>query len=423
MEVRPVRVPAVSAPVGRLRLRRVAAKPVPDHVVVELLRPEHPRERLALDVSLVLREALRRDRPVELVGLAPARREDLVEVPADRRAVLYRRPAEAELHHDAPSRRHRGPVPRRALRADPVRVHRVRAPVHDVFVEGVLHVVHPVRRAEEARHVRVVLREEELRRSLAVEDVSALGGVPCEDARSGASFGAQRGPLLLAVPAPGVPEPERREEVERRGVGSAVVRLDPDEEVVRARLRVLDEDVEVPAALEDAGVPELELGVLPRPAPVLGGELRVRELALRVLVEHPHVRVSRGRVEVVVELLHVLAVVALVPGEAEDPLLQDRVLPVPERERETQDLVPVGDARDPVLVPAVGARAGVVVGQVLPGGSEVGVVLAHRAPGALGEIRPPALPVGRARAGLLEPPLLCRPCHVSSATRIRTPRR
>ena len=95
-------------------------------------------------------------------------------------------------------------------------------------------------------------------------------------------------------------------------------------------------------------------------------------------------------VEVEVVLLDVLAVIALAVGEAEEPLLEDRVAAVPQREREAQaaarsSLMP-GDA---VLTPAVGARARVIVREVVPGVAAGAVVLAHRAPLALAEIRAP----------------------------------
>ena len=88
--------------------------------------------------------------------------------------------------------------------------------------------------------------------------------------------------------------------------------------------------------------------------------------ALRILVEALHVRVARDVVEVEVVLLHVLAVIALVAGEAEQPLLEDRVRAVPQREREAQPLPVVADAGDAVLAPAVGARSRVVVREVFP---------------------------------------------------------
>ena len=60
------------------------------------------------------------------------------------------------------------------------------------------------------------------------------------------------------------------------------------------------------------------------------------------------------RVEVEVVLLDVLAVIALGTGQPEEALLDDGVAPVPEREREAEPLVVVGDAADPVLAPAIG---------------------------------------------------------------------
>ena len=131
---------------------------------------------------------------------------------------------------------------------------------------------------------------------------------------------------------------------------------------------------------------------------VLGDEPVVRELGLRVHVAPPHPRVRRRRVEVPPVLLGVLAVVALRAGQAEDALLQDRVAAVPEREREAERLPVVADAREPVLAPAVGARAGVVVREVAPRVAVGAVVLAHRAPGALAEVRPPVPPRRAARA-------------------------
>src|SRR5882762_3435785 len=114
----------------------------------------------------------------------------------------------------------------------------------------------------------------------------------------------------------------------------------------------------------------------------------------------------RRRVEEEVVLLHVLAVVTLGPREAEQALLQNRVVPVPQGQGEAEAAVVVGDAADPVLAPAVRARPGVVVREVLPGGAVRAVVLAHRAPFARGQVGAPAPPVGAPLPGLLEPCLL-----------------
>src|SRR5262249_43169642 len=104
--------------------------------------------------------------------------------------------------------------------------------------------------------------------------------------------------------------------------------------------------------------------------------------------------------------LDVLAVVALAVGEAEEALLQDRIASVPQREREAQPLVRIGDARQSILAPAVGPGASLVVAEVVPGVPVVAVLLAHGAPLALAEVGTPLLPVHPARPVLLEPGLL-----------------
>ena len=101
----------------------------------------------------------------------------------------------------------------------------------------------------------------------------------------------------------------------------------------------------------------------------------------------------RRRIEVEVILLHVFAVIALIARQAEQALLQDRIAPVPKRQREAHALVPVADPADAVLAPAVGARARMIVRKIFPRRPVRAVILAHRSPLPLGKIRPPALPV------------------------------
>src|SRR5262249_2780898 len=95
--------------------------------------------------------------------------------------------------------------------------------------------------------------------------------------------------------------------------------------------------------------------------------------------------------------------IAFVACQSEDALLQDRIAPIPQRQGEADDLVPIADPRNSVFAPAIGARSGMVVRKELPGGSVGAVILAHRAPLALGERRPPAVPIFFARAIVFEP--------------------
>jgi hypothetical protein len=74
----------------------------------------------------------------------------------------------------------------------------------------------------------------------------------------------------------------------------------------------------------------------------------------------------RRAVEVVVELLDVLAVIALGIGQPEQPLFEDRVAAVPQRQTQAQQQLVVAKAADPVFPPAISPAAGVVVRKILP---------------------------------------------------------
>jgi hypothetical protein len=99
--------------------------------------------------------------------------------------------------------------------------------------------------------------------------------------------------------------------------------------------------------------------------------------------------VRRRGVGIKIDFLDVLTTVALLAGQAECALLQDRVAAIPERQRQAQALFPVTEATETVFAPAIGAGTGMVMREILPGRAFFTVVLAHRAPGAFGQVRPP----------------------------------
>src|SRR5204863_1784835 len=74
------------------------------------------------------------------------------------------------------------------------------------------------------------------------------------------------------------------------------------------------------------------------------------------------------------------------------PFLQDRILAVPQGQREAEALLDVAEAGEPVLTPVIGTRPRLVVREVVPRVAIRAVVFAHRAPLALAEIRPPQPP-------------------------------
>src|SRR4029077_20984373 len=106
-----------------------------------------------------------------------------------------------------------------------------------------------------------------------------------------------------------------------------------------------------------------------------------------------------------VALLHVLTVVPLGIGQAEQALLQDRVPLIPQRKSQAQPLLVVADPGDAVLTPPVRARPRLIMTEIRPGVLAVAVVFPDRPPLALTEIRSPG-PPRNAGPGLLQPPLL-----------------
>src|SRR5262252_7044271 len=168
----------------------------------------------------------------------------------------------------------------------------------------------------------------------------------------------------------------------------------PHEHVVNIRLGIFDVDIKVSVVVENTGIDQLELHRRRTTTTcVLVDQPLIRISGLRQLVEHARVSVTGHGIEIIIQLLDVLAVAALSVGQAKQPLLEDRIMPVPQRDREAQQLSVIGKAGNAILAPTIGAAARLVMRKIIPGGSPGAIVLAHRPPLALAEIRAPAAPV------------------------------
>ena len=411
VKVAPVPVAGVSTACGRRGRRGIALEPGLHVVPVELLGPHEPGVPLPQHLRLGRRQVARAPR-VEGVGLGDALLEDLLEARAKQllRRVHVGDQPQPQRHRLA--RLHLEFVARRALGARARRVDRALLAVDHQLVKRVLHVGRGVGRAVELLRVGLVLGEDQLwldaRSALGGEAEAAQRGVRGLHlaGRGGRERASGKVALGGAAPRPGVADPQGRQDLDGRVDRAAVGDGDAHQHVIGAGLGVLGLDVEVAVALEDARVRELELALVAAPAAVLLEELLIRESLLGVLVEPLQVRMRRRRVEVVVALLHVLAVVALGVGQPEQALLEDGVLAIPQGERKAEAALPVGDAEQPVLAPAVDARPRLLVVEVAPAVAARRVVLAHRAPLALGEVRAPALPVALAALVLAQTALL-----------------
>ena len=178
------------------------------------------------------------------------------------------------------------------------------------------------------------------------------------------------------------------------------MRGDLQQNVVGGGLGVFNHHVEIAALVEYAGIDKLELAVGHAARRVFRHQPVVREGGLRIFVQHPHVGMRRRTIEEVVEFLDVLAMIALGVGEAEQTLLQNRVVLVPQSEADAPKQLVVGETGQSVLAPAVGAAAGMVVRKIIPSGAAWAIVFAHGAPLALAQIGSPAAPIIAAVGGV-----------------------
>ena len=170
-------------------------------------------------------------------------------------------------------------------------------------------------------------------------------------------------------------------------------------------LGVLDDDVEVAVVVEDAGVEQLELAARAVPRRRFSStQPRVGELAPAGTCRAPSCTSasawSRGRSSTPSRPRR--GCPRARSGRTGAPSGSDRA-PFHSASAKQSRHSRSHDAEQAVLAPAVGAAARVVVREVVPAVAVGRVVLAHRAPLPLGEVRPPALPVA-ARCVLLEPP-------------------
>src|SRR6185312_7509747 len=98
---------------------------------------------------------------------------------------------------------------------------------------------------------------------------------------------------------------------------------------------------------------------------------------------------GRRAVEVEVVLLDVLPVIPFLIGQAEEPLLEDRLVPVPKLQSEAERLTIIRDAGEAVFAPFVGEGARQIVAEVPPAVAVRAVAIPHRPPLPLAQIGSP----------------------------------
>jgi hypothetical protein len=88
-------------------------------------------------------------------------------------------------------------------------------------------------------------------------------------------------------------------------------------------------------------------------------------------------------------------VIAFFIGESEEPFLEKGIPFVPNGDSHAEVLKAVAESGQSVFIPAIGAAARLIVRKVIPGVSIRTIVFPHSAPGTLGQVGPPFLPIRR----------------------------
>ena len=363
----------------RRRMRRVALQPVADHVMIELLGPQQPRERLAHYRTTVDRHLQRRYSGVEIGGIVNALLQHPGEGLTER--FVHGSIGQAQLDECRLAPFQFQYIIGGGLGANTLRVHGFPVAVYDVLADPVLRIRRGARATPQTPAVALVFGEEQVGRW---RDSQIARGL--ENSRlpgSAARFAQIQPPLSVSrliefdhsrlgafpqfrlrpavSPRPQVPEPDRWQHTQSGRLGTAVDHPDPDQNVLWCGLGVLHRHIEVTVLAEDPSVAQFILGIVAAALSILRQQLFVGELGLRVLVQALHVGMRRRVVEVEIVFLDVFAVVALVSSETEKPLLQDGIAAVPKRDGEANALVAVADTEQPIFVPAVGARTCLIV--------------------------------------------------------------
>lgn len=199
-----------------------------------------------------------------------------------------RRGPQAQTHHDRLTRGDGYPPVRRRLGPGLGRIRPAGSPVHHPIVDSILGVAGVVALVEQAFDIGVVVVEQQRRLAL---DVQLVGTQPfilrLDDAGSGDRQHLLRFSLqALQPPAPGIAEPQGRQEMQLGLFVAAIGHRDADAGIVGGRLGIGDIDLEIPIPCKDPGVDQLEFRLMAGAGPVGRHQLIVREGRLRILVAH-----------------------------------------------------------------------------------------------------------------------------------------
>src|SRR5215469_15161838 len=124
----------------------------------------------------------------------------------------------------------------------------------------------------------------------------------------------ERGFTSRCSPSPRITKPKMREKMNDRGFRSAVSRRNLNENIVRAALGVFHKNIEITVIIENPGIDQLVFRIQFSSAPIFSHQRGIGELPLRILIENLEIRMRGSRIQVVIELLDILAVISFFAG-------------------------------------------------------------------------------------------------------------
>ena len=196
-----------------------------------------------------------------------------------------------------------------------------------------------------------VVGEENVVGSLVVEEIIAQAVMSGMHAAS--SVKPNLGLLIVFFPIPTVVEPEQGQHSYRCLLSSAIGYVDVNGDVLLVVLGISNMNVEVFIVVENSRVEYFIFWILPGSLHVHLAQFVIGEFVLRIFVQVFHVVMRRKIVEVIVEFLHIFAMISLAVSETEESFFENWIFTVPKCNGEAKILEVVGNAGKSIFSPEV----------------------------------------------------------------------
>ena len=156
---------------------------------------------------------------------------------------------------------------------------------------------------------------------------------------------------------------------------------------------IFNENVEISVFIKYSGIHNFKFRIVFSPDPVFLNQLFVREFILRILVQHFHIAVRWGRVKMIVKFFYILSMVALMAGQPKKSFFDHGVFSIPKSPGYTKFLFIIRNSSNSLFSPAIGLAFGLIMSDIVPGGSIGTIILSYCTPLTIGEVRTPLLPM------------------------------